>query len=207
MKAVGIRLFSVCILSVFLLGDAKSVQDTEDRIALSAIAGIVSSVAQPIADVISSGGGDGSHSTWEMKDGSGVRIDANNCWQDGGGACPNGNCMDSKGPRGIMIKETTVSCKWFCDWRAHCKTQICCPQVRSMEFRSVDSSNEEKSEETSEEASLSTESMESSESMEASESKESSESMEASESMESSEYTEESLESMGESMESSESSE
>merc|ERR1719500_2528704 len=148
MKAVGIRLFSVCILSVFLLGDAKSVQDTEDRIALSAIAGIVSSVAQPIADVISSGVGDGSHSTWEMKDGSGVRIDANNCWQDGGGTCPNGNCMDSKGPRGIMIKETTVSCKWFCGWRAHCKTQICCPQVESKE---------------------SSESMEASESMESSE--------------------------------------
>merc|ERR1719500_153078 len=192
MKAVGIRLFSVCILSVFLLGDAKSVQDTEDRIALSAIAGIVSSVAQPIADVISSGGGDGSHSTWEMKDGSGVRIDANNCWQDGGGACPNGNCMDSKGPRGIMIKETTVSCKWFCGWRAHCKTQICCPQVRSMEFRSVNSSKkQEKSGETSEELSESaSESLESSESMESIESMESEYMEELYESMESSDYME-----------------
>ena len=80
MKSRGTRLFSICILSAFLLGDAKSVQeDSEDRIALTAIAGVLSSVAQPIADVISSGGGDGSHSTWEMKDGT--KIDANNCWQ------------------------------------------------------------------------------------------------------------------------------
>ena len=83
MKSVRTRLFCICILSAFLLGDAKSVQeDSENRaIPVAAVLGVISSVAQPIADVISSGGGDGSHSTWEMKDGSGVRIDANNCWQ------------------------------------------------------------------------------------------------------------------------------
>ena len=79
MKSVGTRLFCVCILSAFLLGDAKSVQeDSEDRaIPVAAVLGALG----PVANMISSGGGDGSHSTWEMKDGSGVRIDANNCWQ------------------------------------------------------------------------------------------------------------------------------
>ena len=83
MKFAGTRLFCVCILSAFLLGDTKSVQeDSENRaIPVAAVLGVISSVAQPLADVISSGGGDGSHSTWEMKDGSGVRIDANNCSQ------------------------------------------------------------------------------------------------------------------------------
>ena len=113
--------------------------------------------------------------------------------------------MDNKGPRGIMIKETTVSCKWFCGWRAHCKTQICCPQVRSMEFRSVDSSSkyrilnfnefyiwlfldeEEKSGEMSEESS---ESMESEDSMDSENMEEFYDSMESSEYMESSESME-----------------
>jgi len=252
---LGTRFLCLCIISAFLLGDGKSIQekdgttaysermparsqitmqcirfcekepniskpkhcdcnnpwreigyiglfgglgrktDTEDRaIPVAAVLGALG----PVANMISSGGGDGSHSTWEMKDGSGVRIDANNCWQDGGGACPNGNCMDNKGPKGIMIKETTVSCKWFCGWRAHCKTQICCPQVRSMEFRSVNSSNEEeKSGEMSEESSESMESEDSMDSenmeefydsMESSEYMESSESMEVSESSESTDF-------------------
>ncbi|XP_042871762.1 uncharacterized protein LOC122253057 [Penaeus japonicus] len=77
------------------------------------------------ASLVSSDGGGGS-STWELP--SGQRFDANKCWQDGSGPCANGNCLDNKGRRGIVIKETTVSCKWFCTWRAHCKTQICCSQ-------------------------------------------------------------------------------
>ena len=30
---------------------------------------------------------------------SGVKIDADRCWQDGSGPCPNGNCLDYKGRR------------------------------------------------------------------------------------------------------------
>nr|XP_027215140.1 uncharacterized protein LOC113808014 [Penaeus vannamei]XP_027218734.1 uncharacterized protein LOC113811242 [Penaeus vannamei] len=69
-------------------------------------------------------GSGGPSSTWELP--SGRRVDADNCWQDGSGPCANGNCLDDDGRKGFIIKETTVSCKWFCAWRAHCKTQICC---------------------------------------------------------------------------------
>ncbi len=55
-------------------------------------------------------------------------------FKDGSGPCANGNCMDNSGRRGVVIKETTISCKWFCGWRAHCKTQICCASVKYMEF-------------------------------------------------------------------------
>merc|ERR1712179_24269 len=113
-------------------GEDSEEELPSDRIAPAVLAALPA-VAQSVASIISTGGGDGSHSTYEMKD-SGVRFDANDCWQDGGGACPNGNCMDNKGRKGVVIKETTVSCKWFCGWRAHCKTQLCCAKVKYMEF-------------------------------------------------------------------------
>ncbi|XP_042894217.1 uncharacterized protein LOC122268046 [Penaeus japonicus] len=75
------------------------------------------------AQAVTAGAGGGSSNTWELP--SGVRINADTCWQDGSGPCPNGNCLD-EGRQGTVIKETTVSCNWFCVWRAHCKTQICC---------------------------------------------------------------------------------
>ena len=70
------------------------------------------------------GAGSGGSSTWQLP--SGKIIDPDKCWVDGSGPCANGNCLDNNGPRGTIIKETTVSCAWFCLHRAHCKTQICC---------------------------------------------------------------------------------
>ena len=73
------------------------------------------------AQLVTSGGG-GSQ-IWEV---GGKTVDADDCFEDGSGPCPNGNCLDDYGPKGLIIKETTVSCSFFCFHRAHCKTQICC---------------------------------------------------------------------------------
>merc|ERR1712115_635453 len=74
------------------------------------------------AQLLSSDAGGGG--LWVLP--TGQKIDPNKCWQDGSGPCANGNCLDNDGRRGIVIKETTVGCKWFCVHRSHCKTQICC---------------------------------------------------------------------------------
>ena len=78
------------------------------------------------ATLLTADGGGGGGGIYEV---NGKRVDANDCWQDGSGPCANGNCFDDDGPKGFLIKETTVSCKWFCFHRAHCKTQICCKEV------------------------------------------------------------------------------
>jgi len=61
---------------------------------------------------------------WQLKNGK--VIDADKCWQDGGGACPNGNCLDNKGRRGEVVGVKTVNCKWYCLWTANCQVQFCC---------------------------------------------------------------------------------
>lgn len=61
--------------------------------------------------------------TWELP--SGTKINADDCWTDGGGACPNGNCLDSNGPRGIPIKTTELSCRGC--FRG-CRKQLCCKE-------------------------------------------------------------------------------
>ena len=65
---------------------------------------------------------------------SGQKIDADDCWEDGNGPCPNGNCLDRNGRKGVVIKETTVACKFFCVHIAHCKTQICCRSADSPQY-------------------------------------------------------------------------
>ena len=72
----------------------------------------------------------------------GVVIDADNCWEDGGGSCPNGNCLDYNGRRGIVISIRTVNCKWWCG-RAKCQTQICCEQLPTKGKRSVSDNSDE----------------------------------------------------------------
>lgn len=72
----------------------------------------------------SSGGGGASTTVYQLN--TGDLINADQCWQDGGGACPNGNCLDNDGRRGLVISQTDVDCKWYCPHRGHCKTQICC---------------------------------------------------------------------------------
>merc|ERR1712127_764616 len=69
-----------------------------------------------VSSIVAAGGtllaSDGSSSSqWTLP--SGQTIDADDCWQDGSGPCANGNCLDNDGRRGIPIKETTVSCKFF----------------------------------------------------------------------------------------------
>ena len=61
---------------------------------------------------------------------NGVIVSADNCWKDGSGPCPSGNCLDNKGKRGVVIKEDIVDCKWFCFWRASCRIQFCCEEIR-----------------------------------------------------------------------------
>lgn len=84
---------------------------------------ITSALIAAGAQLVTASGDQGGSATWELP--SGVTVNPNSCWQDGSGPCPNGNCLD-KGTQGTVIKETTVSCKWYCLWRSHCKTQICC---------------------------------------------------------------------------------
>ena len=63
---------------------------------------------------------------------NGVVIDADKCWQDGSGACPNGNCLDHHGRRGVVVATKTANCKWFCFHRAtSCQTQLCCETAHS----------------------------------------------------------------------------
>lgn len=69
---------------------------------------------------------DGTTETWVWPNGSRQRISPASCFVDGSGPCPNANCYDGNGRKGQVIKETTVSCGFFCVWRAHCKTAICC---------------------------------------------------------------------------------
>lgn len=69
----------------------------------------------------------GNSETWRIP--SGQVIDANSCWEDGSGPCPNGNCLDYDGRRGIVITEKQVGCKFFCYHRADCKKQYCCNEV------------------------------------------------------------------------------
>merc|ERR1711962_1167664 len=61
--------------------------------------------------------------TWQLP--SGTKINADDCWTDGGGACPNGNCLDNKGPRGIPIVTTELSCRGC--FRG-CRKQLCCKE-------------------------------------------------------------------------------
>jgi len=63
--------------------------------------------------------------TWLLP--SGTKINAGKCWMDGGGTCPNGNCLDNNGPRGIPIAITEVSCPSFC-FRS-CRKKLCCEEV------------------------------------------------------------------------------
>ena len=48
---------------------------------------------------------------------------------DGGGPRPDGNCLDNDGRKGAVMEEKTVSCKWNCFHRSHCKIQKCCARV------------------------------------------------------------------------------
>eukprot|EP00092_Neocalanus_flemingeri_P088914 GFUD01112415.1.p1 GENE.GFUD01112415.1~~GFUD01112415.1.p1 ORF type:complete len:129 (+),score=4.99 GFUD01112415.1:59-445(+) len=75
------------------------------------------------ATLLTGSSNSGQGNLWQL---NGKTLDANKCWADGTGPCPNGNCLDYKGQRGTIIKEQTVDCKWYCFHRAHCKTQICC---------------------------------------------------------------------------------
>jgi len=58
-----------------------------------------------------------------------VKIGPGNCWRDGGGACPNGNCLDSNGRAGIILREEVFKCRWYCVHRPQCRYQTCCEVV------------------------------------------------------------------------------
>ncbi|XP_037790740.1 uncharacterized protein LOC119586123 [Penaeus monodon] len=114
------KIYAVFVVWCFVLApaEASSIKNREKRDGGVITAALIGAGAQ----VVTAGGGESSN-TWELP--SGVKVSAENCWQDGSGPCPNGNCLD-RGRQGTVIKETTVSCRWFCVWRGHCKTQICC---------------------------------------------------------------------------------
>merc|ERR1719300_1268735 len=59
-----------------------------------------------------------------MKGGEKVKIGPGNCCRDGGGACPNGNCLDNNGRRGVIIREEVFTCRWFCGHRPGEKVKI-----------------------------------------------------------------------------------
>ena len=65
----------------------------------------------------------------QMKNGAKVKIGPGNCWRDGGGACPNGNCLDSNGRRGYIIREEVFTCRAWCWHRPKCRYQTCCLRI------------------------------------------------------------------------------
>jgi len=113
-------LLSVC----FILTDGK-LQNKTDKGTPKKETRVDPSSAVIIAAIIELGGTllSAPH-TWQLP--SGTKINAGDCWTDGGGACPNGNCMDNNGPRGIPISTTELSCR-FC-FRS-CRKQLCCKEV------------------------------------------------------------------------------
>merc|ERR1711892_628255 len=100
----------------------------ESLCAAGVVAALSAAGAKIFNGIIKGGGGGGE--LWQLQ--SGQIIDANNCWEDGQGHCPNGNCLDDDGRSGIVVKETIVDCGWGCKLafvRQHCKVQICCVSV------------------------------------------------------------------------------
>ena len=88
---------------------------------------VLSAIVGAGGKLLTSGTGNGGRTHVHFK---GVIISADNCWKDGGGPCPSGNCLDSRGKRGVVIREDIVDCKWFCFWRASCRIQFCCEEIR-----------------------------------------------------------------------------
>merc|ERR1711962_435565 len=83
---------------------------------------VIAALVQAGASLLGAGGSSGG----DVYNYHGKNINPADCWEDGGGACPNGNCLDHDGPRGILIQTRTVGCKWYCFHRGDCKKQICC---------------------------------------------------------------------------------
>ncbi|XP_071514709.1 uncharacterized protein [Panulirus ornatus] len=110
-----------CLVSACCLGPSNGASVTNERVKRDG--GVITGALISAGASLLTGGGGGGSSTWVLPDGQ--KINPDKCWQDGSGPCANGNCLDA-GRRGIVLKETTVACKWFCFHRSHCKTQICC---------------------------------------------------------------------------------
>merc|ERR1712098_196380 len=64
----------------------------------------------------------------QFNGGEKVKIGPGNCWRDGAGACPNGDCMDKNGRRGFIIREENFTCRWYC-WQPKCRYQTCCERI------------------------------------------------------------------------------
>merc|ERR1711936_304821 len=119
LKFIGFEMKTVAAV-LLIFGISVVHQATCDGGATAALAAITAIGGS----LISSGGGGGYTALLP----SGVKVDPYSCWRDGGGACPNGNCLDNNGRRGVVIKEEIVGCKWFCFHRGSCRTQLCCTQ-------------------------------------------------------------------------------
>jgi len=92
-----------------------------------ATATIIAAAVQAGATLLTSTAGESA--ILQMKGGETVKIGPGNCWRDGGGACPNGNCLDSNGRQGVIIREEVFTCRWFCVNRPKCRYQTCCDRV------------------------------------------------------------------------------
>merc|ERR1712189_28971 len=89
--------------------------------------GLVTAAVQAGATLLTSTAGEST--ILQMKGGEKVKIGPGNCWRDGSGACPNGNCLDNHGRRGVIIREEVFTCRWFCGHRPKCRYQTCCQRV------------------------------------------------------------------------------
>merc|ERR1719391_206569 len=58
--------------------------------------------------------------------GNKVKIGPGNCWRDGSGWCPNGNCLDNKGRRGEQVRVEIFTCPGKCFFRPQCRYETCC---------------------------------------------------------------------------------
>jgi len=75
----------------------------------------------------------GDAEVYKFPGGDYVKIGPGNCWRDGGGACPNGNCLDSNGRQGYELITELFKCRWFCVHIPQCRHVTCCEVIRNPE--------------------------------------------------------------------------
>lgn len=84
-------------------------------------------------------GGASASVTYRMP--SGQLVDANDCWYSGSGPCPAGDCNDADHVQGVLVNEVSVSCKFWCYWRASCNKNLCCARKSSVNEETCKNSN------------------------------------------------------------------